>query len=348
MNRPVHGPEPIDPTLRLEQPDRPGRRAVLARGLAALAALGPLATSTASAQAWPARPVRVVVPYPAGGGVDVVARILQEPLARALGQPVTIDNRGGAAGSLGTDHVAKSAPDGYTVLLTLSSHTINPLVLKTPYDVERDFAAVSLVVSLPQLIFAHPKAPFDTLAGLVAHARRHPGRLSYATAGSGSPSHIAGELLKQRTNTFLVHIPYRGGGPAVADVIGGQLEVGILSISAAASHAKAGRVRPLAVTTRQRNPSFPEVPTVAEALGLADYEVDSWIAAFAPRGTPPAVVERLQAEIHRVVKQPEVAARLLQQGAVGVGSTPQALEQVVRSELALWAPVIRFANIQPD
>ncbi len=302
----------------------------------------------ALAQTWPARPVRVVVPYPPGGGVDVVGRILQEPLSRALGQQVNIDNRGGAAGSLGTDHVAKSAADGYTVLLTLSSHTINPLVFKTPYDIERDFASISLVASLPQLIFANDKAPFDSLAGLVAYARRHPGRLSYATAGSGSPSHIAGELLKQRTGTFFVHIPYRGGGPAVADVIGGQLEVGILSISAVAAHAKSGRVRPLAVTTKQRNPSFPDVPTVAEALKLPDYEVDSWIAAFAPRGTPAAVVQRLQADIHRVVQQPEVAARLLAQGAVGVGGTPAALDDVVSSELKQWAGVIQAANIRPD
>jgi len=325
--------------------DSSQRRAALARGVAAL---GLMAAGSASAQAFPARPVRLVVPYPPGGGVDVVARIIVDPLSRALGQPVSIDNRGGAAGSLGSDLVAKSAPDGYTVLLTLSSHTINPLVLKTPYDVERDFASVSLVVSLPQLIFASPKAPFDSLAGMVAYARKNPGRLSYATAGSGSPSHIAGELLKQRTNTFFVHIPYRGGGPAVSDVIGGQLELGILSISAAAAHAKAGRVRPLAVTTKQRNPSFPDVPTVAEALKLPDYEVDSWIAAFAPRGTPAAVVERLQSEIHRVVQLPEVAARLLAQGAVGVGGTPQALDDLVRRELKQWAPVIRFANIKPD
>ncbi len=297
---------------------------------------------------WPTKPLRVVVPYPAGGGVDVVGRILQEPLARALGQTVNIDNRGGAAGALGTDHVAKATPDGYTVLLTLSSHTINPLVFKTPYDVERDFEPVSLVASLPQLVFAHPQAPFDSLAGLVAHARRNPGRLSYATAGSGSPSHLAGEWIKQRTGTFFVHIPYRGGGPAVADVIGGQLEIGILSISAAAAHAKAGRVRPLAVTTRQRNPSFPDVPTVAEALNLPDYEVDSWIAAFAPRGTPAHAVQRLQADIQRVVQDPAVAARLLQQGAVGVGSTPQVLAAVVQRELRQWAPLIQAANIRPD
>lgn len=317
------------------------RRALLAAG--ALMAL-----PQARAQSFPNKPLRLVVPYPPGGGVDVVARILQEPLSRALGHAVNIDNRGGAAGSLGTDQVAKAAPDGHTVLLTLSSHTINPLVFKTPYDVERDFAPVSLVVSLPQLIFANTKAPFETLAGMVAYARKNPGRLSYATAGSGSPSHIAGEWLKQRTGSFFVHIPYRGGGPAVADVMGGQLELGILSISAAAAHAKAGRVRPLAVTTKRRNPSFPDVPTVAEALNLPDYEVDSWIAAFAPRGTPATAVDKLQAEIHRLVQNPDIAARLLAQGAVGVGSSPQALDDVVRRELKQWAPLIQAANIRPD
>lgn len=316
------------------------RRAVLAAG--ALAAGG------VRAQAWPAKPIRLVVPYPPGGGVDVVARIVAEPLARALGQPVAVDNRGGAAGALGSDLVAKSAPDGYTLLLTLSSHTINPLVFKTPYDVVNDFAPISLVVSLPQLIFSNPSAPFDSLASMVAYARKNPGRLSYATAGSGSPSHLAGEWIKQRTGTFFVHIPYRGGGPAVADVIGGQLELGILSISAAAAHAKAGRVRPLAVTTRERSPAFPDVPTVAEALQLPDFEVDSWMAAFAPRGTPPSVVDRVQAEIQRVVQQPEIAARLLQQGAVSVGSSPQALDARVRRELKQWAPIVAAANMRPD
>lgn len=326
--------------MSTEDPCTISRRAALVAGLAT--------TLPAVAQAWPAKSVRLVVPYPPGGGVDVVGRILQEPLSRALGQQVNIDNRGGAAGSLGTDHVAKSAPDGYTVLLTLSSHTINPLVFKTPYDIERDFASISLVASLPQLIFSNSKAPFDSLAGLVSYARKNPGRLSYATAGSGSPSHIAGELLKQRTGTFFVHIPYRGGGPAVADVMGGQVEVGILSISAVASHAKGGRVRPLAVTTKQRNPSFPDVPTVAEALNLPGYEVDSWIGAFAPRNTPAAVVSLLQVGISRVVQQPEVGAQLLAQGAVAVGSTPAALDAVVAGELKLWSEVIRTANIRPD
>lgn len=320
--------------------DRFTRRGLLAAG--AMAAAG------VRAESWPAKPIRLVVPYPPGGGVDVVARILNEPLARALGQPVAIDNRGGAAGALGSDLVAKAAPDGHTLLLTLSSHTINPLVFKTPYDVLADFAPISLVVSLPQLIFANPNAPFDSLAAMVAHAKKHPGKLSYATAGSGSPSHLAGEWIKQRTGTFFVHIPYRGGGPAVADVIGGQLELGILSISAAAAHAKAGRVRPLAVTTKERSPAFPDVPTVAEALKLPDFEVDSWMAAFAPRATPQPVIDRVQAEIRRVVQQPEIAARLLQQGAVGVGGTPQALDALVRRELKQWAPIVTAANMRPD
>ncbi len=234
------------------------------------------------------------------------------------------------------------------LLLALSSHTINPLVQKTPYDVERDFAAVTRVVSLPQLIFASTGAPFTTLAGLVAHARRHPGALSYATAGSGSPSHIAGEWLKQRTDTFFVHIPYRGGGPATLDVIGGVLPIGILSISAVAAQARAGRVRPLAVTTRQRSPAFPDVPTVAEALQLPDYEVDSWIAAFAPRATPVAVVERLNAEIRHVLAEPDVGAKLLEQGAIAAPSTPEQLDAIVRRELRQWQAVITAARIQPD
>jgi tripartite-type tricarboxylate transporter receptor subunit TctC len=313
---------------------------------ALLVALG--APLLAVAQTYPTKPIRFVVPYPPGGGTDVIARIVQEPLSRALGQPIVIDNRGGAGGSLGTEVVARAPADGYTILFTLSSHTINPKVFKVSYDVERDFAPITLVASLPQMIFASPKAPFNTLQEMVAYSKKNVGALSFSSVGNGSPSHIAGEMLKQMTGTFMVHIPYRGGGPAVADVMASQLDVGIVSIPAVAAQAKAGRVKPLAVTTVARSPSFPNVPTVAEALNLKGYEVDSWYAMFAPRDTPTAITRRLQAELAKVVALPEVREKLLLQGAVGVGSSSEQLEAVVKTELAQWGKLVKEQGIKGD
>jgi tripartite-type tricarboxylate transporter receptor subunit TctC len=315
--------------------------------LIALLALG-VAPLLAQADAYPTKPIRLVVPYPPGGGTDVIARIIQEPLSQALGQQVIIENKGGAGGSVGTDIVSKASPDGYTMLFTLSSHTINPSVFKVNYDVERDFEPVTLAASLPQLIFASPKAPFNTLPEMIAYSRKNVGRLSFASVGNGSPSHIAGELLKQGTKTYMVHIPYRGGGPAVQDVMASQLELGIVSIPAAAAQAKAGRVKPLAVTTVERSPSFPDVPTVAEALNLKGYEVDSWYAMFAPRGTPAAITQRLQAEIAKIVKRPDIQEKLLLQGAIGVGSSSAVLQGVVKKELVQWGKLVRERGIQPD
>lgn len=300
------------------------------------------------AQSYPTKPIRFIVPYPPGGGTDVIARIVQEPLSRALGQTIILDNRGGAGGSVGTELAARAPADGYTILFTLSSHTINPKVFKVNYDVEHDFAAVSMVASLPQMIFASPKAPFDTLAEMVAYSKKNVGRLSFSSVGNGSPSHIAGEMLKQMTDIYMVHIPYRGGGPAVTDVMAGQLDVGIVSIPAVAAQAKAGRVKPLAVTTRARSPSFPDVPTVAEALNLKGFEVDSWYAMFAPRDTPVAITRRLQAELAKVVALPDVREKLLLQGAIGVGGTAEQLEAVVKTELVQWGKLIKDRNIKAD
>ena len=315
--------------------------------MAAILGFSALASSVA-AQTYPTKPIRFVVPYPPGGGTDVIARIVQEPLSRALGQPIIIDNRGGAGGSVGTELVSKAPADGYTILFTLSSHTINPKVFKVNYNVERDFSSISMVASLPQMIFASPKAPFNTLPEMITYARANVGRLSFSSVGNGSPSHIAGEMIKQMTGTYMVHIPYRGGGPAVTDVMAGQLDLGIVSIPAVAAQAKAGRVKPLAVTTKTRNPSFPNVPTVAEALNLKDYEVDSWYAMFAPHDTPAAVVQRLQTELAKVVATPEIKEKLLLQGAVGVGGTPAQLDAVVKKELVQWEKLVKDRSITAD
>jgi tripartite-type tricarboxylate transporter receptor subunit TctC len=305
-----------------------------------------LAASAAIAQDWPTKPVRFIVPYPPGGGTDVIARIVQHPLSEALGQPIVIDNRGGAGGAIGTDAVAKSPPDGYTFLFTLSSHTINPLLYKLPYDVENDFASVTIVVSVPQLIAAHPGAPAQTLPDLVAAAKAHPGKLSFALVGNGTPSHIAGELLKLRMGIDLVHVPYKGGAPAVMDTLSGQVPFLFVTAPAAMSHVRSGKLRALAVTTRKRSPAAPDVPTVAEALNIPDFEVDSWYAIFAPSRTPIAIVTRMQKELAHIVHRPEVRQKLMEQGADAVGSSAAELDRLVRQELRKWSEVITAANIK--
>jgi tripartite-type tricarboxylate transporter receptor subunit TctC len=306
-----------------------------------LAALA-IQACAAFAQDYPSRPIRFIVPYPPGGGTDIIARIVQPKLAERLGQPILIENRGGAGGAIGTEAAAKSAPDGYTFLFTLSSHTINPLLYKLNYDIEKDFAPVTLVVSVPQIIAAHPSAP-GTLAQVVLAAKERP--FAYASAGNGTPSHIAAELLRLRTGIELIHVPYKGGGPAVADTVAGQVPLLFITASAAMGQVRGGRLRALAVTTRKRSPAAPDVPTVAEALGLPDYEVDSWFAMFAPAKTPRAIILRMQGEVAGVLAEPDVKQRLLEQAADPVASTPEELGRVVKAELARWAEVIRDAHI---
>ena len=301
-----------------------------------------------SAQEWPNKPIRWVVPYPPGGSVDIVSRLMQNRMSEGLGQPIVIETRGGAGGAVGTAEVARAAPDGYTFLFTLSSHTINPHLYRLNYDVERDFASVSLIVSIPQLLAVNPATPFKSIKDVIAAAKAQPGKLSYASAGNGTPSHIAGELLKLRTGIDLVHVPYKGGGPAVTDTLAGQVPMLFLTAAAVMGHARAGKLRPLAVTTLKRSPGAPEVPTVAEALALPDYEVDSWIAMFAPTKTAPSVIARMQKELARVVQLPEVRTRLIEQTADPVASSPEELDRVVKSELAKWGEVIRSAKIKAD
>jgi tripartite-type tricarboxylate transporter receptor subunit TctC len=304
-------------------------------------------TGSASA-AYPEKPIRVVVPYPPGGGTDVVARIVQERLRQELGQPILIDNRGGAAGSIGTEMVAKADPDGYTVLFTLSSHTINPAIYpKLPFDTEKDFLPVATVASLPQILLANPQFAPNTVKELVALARAKPDSLTYASVGNGSPGHLAGELFKLRTDSRLTHIPYRGGGPAVIDVLGGQVPLLWVSIPAAASHVKQGKLKALAVSTRKRSRAFPDVPTVEEA-GVADFEVDSWYAVFMPAKTPAPIIDKWNAAINAVVRDPDVQEKLLQQGSEAVGGTAAELGRTVAKEMVQWKKLVAEAAIKAD
>jgi tripartite-type tricarboxylate transporter receptor subunit TctC len=305
--------------------------------------------ATSPAWAWPTKPITFIVPYPPGGGTDIVARIVQDALSKQLGEPVIIDNRGGAGGSLGTAIAARATPDGHTMLFTLSSHSINPVIYKKlPFDTEHDFRAVSMVASLPQLFAVNPSTPYKSFAELMAYIKANPGRIDFASVGIGSPSHMAGELLKMRLNYFMVHIPYRGGGPAVMATMAGDVPLLIVSIPAAMSQVRAGRLRPLAVSTRKRTPILPDVPTVAEVTGLKDFEVDSWYAVFAPVKTPDEVVQRMNHEIAEVVRRPEIKAKLLEQGAVAVSSTPEALTATVKREIKEWRAVVDRARIEGE
>lgn len=302
----------------------------------------------AQAGSYPEKPVRFVVPYPPGGGTDVIARIVQAKFQAALGQQIVIENKGGAGGSLGTEQVARSAPDGYTVLFTLSSHTINPAIFpKLSYDTLKDFEPVGLVASLPQILVAHPQFPANTVAEMTALAKAKPGTMAFASVGNGSPGHLAGELHALRIGTPLTHIPYRGGGPAVTDVMGGQVPTLWVSIPAAAQFVKTGKLKALAVSTLKRSAAFPDVPTMQES-GVADFEVDSWYAMFVPAKTPRAVIERLNKALNAVVADPEVRERLLAQGAEGVGGTPERLGQTVAAELPKWAKLAKDAHIKAD
>jgi tripartite-type tricarboxylate transporter receptor subunit TctC len=325
----------------------PQPRSVWALALACvLSFAAPLAAQAQAA--YPDKPIRFVVPYPPGGGTDVVARIVQPRLQALLGQNIVIDNRGGAGGSLGTENVAKAQPDGYTVLFTLSSHTINPAIFpKLPYDTIKDFEPVGLVASLPQLLAAAPNLQVRSVADLVAQAKAAPDKFSFASVGNGSPGHLAGELMVLRTGAKMAHIPYRGGGPAVTDVMGGQVPLIWVSIPAAAAQVKAGKLHALAVSTVKRSPAFPDVPTMQEA-GVPDFEVDSWYAMLVPAKTPRAIIDKLNKALNTVLAEPAVRAQLLDQGADAVGGTPEALGKVIAAEIPKWMKLAKDANIKAD
>jgi tripartite-type tricarboxylate transporter receptor subunit TctC len=307
-----------------------------------------VAGSVAAQSNYPDKAIRFVVPYPPAGATDITARIVGRTIAQNVGQQVLIDNRGGAAGNIGTDIAAKSAPDGYTVLYTLSSHTINPALFpKLPFDVEKDFAPVTLVATIPQILVSHPSLPVANVKELIALAKKKPGALNYASAGTGSPGHLAGELFKLRTGTDLVHVPYKGGGPAVIDLLGGQVPLMFVSIPSVLQYVRAGKLRAFGVSTLKRSGSAKEIPTIAEA-GIPDYDVPSWLGALVPAKTPAAIVTRLHQEFVKALQAPEVKEALFAQGADAVGNTPAEFDALIKSELRKWAKLIKDAGVKPD
>ncbi|WP_395317365.1 tripartite tricarboxylate transporter substrate binding protein [Variovorax sp. UC74_104] len=317
---------------------------ITARFIASLAAAGALfiaAASPAAAQAWPAKPVRVVIGFPPGGIVDTVARQLQPRLQAALGQPVIVDNRGGAGGTLAAAEVAKAAPDGHTLLMVFDSYATYPLVYpKLSFDIARDLQPVTQIVSNPLVLLVNPKVDARDLRSFVSLLKSQPGRLNYASVGPGSSNHLTAEYFKAVSGTFVTHIPYRGGGPAQQDLLGGQVEMMFLSAVLAQPHVKSGRLRALAQTGLQRAVAYPDTPTVAES-GYPGFEVNSWVGLLTPAGTPRPVIDRLQAEVKKIVADPAFAARLQEQGLTGIAGTPEQFAAVLRTEQDKWARLVR-------
>jgi len=310
----------------------------------ALAALGP---SQLLAQAYPTKPVRLVVPFPPGGSTDIVARILAQKLGERIGQPVLVENRGGAGGTIGTDAVAKASPDGYVLgFASTSTHAVAPAVYaKLPYDAVKDFAPISLVAVTPYLLVVNPKVEVKTLKEFVAYVKPRPGKFNYASAGTGSTTHLAMEMLKSSAGLFILHIPYNGNGPAGTAVIAGDVEFLFGSLPALLPHAKSGRVRPIAVGTPKRSPSLPDVPTVAES-GFPGFDASLWLAVMAPAGTPAAVISRLNKEIVAVVRSPDAADALNKAGAEPVTSTPAELASMVRDGVKKYAATVKRAGVK--
>ncbi len=301
----------------------------------------------ALAQTWPAKPVRLVVPYPPGGSTDITARVVAENLRPFLGQPVIIDNRPGAAGNIGADAVAKSAPDGYTLLMATSTHATNPSLYKSlPYDFVRDFSPVSQVAFIPNLLVVNPQMPTRTLAEFIAYVQGPEHKVNYGSAGNGSSQHLSGALFNSMVKGNMSHVPYKGGAPATADLLAGQIQCVFAPLVEVLSHVKAHKLVALGITTRSRSPMLPDVPAVGEAL--PGYEVALWNGVLAPAKTPPEIVNRLHEAIVKVLSEPEVKARLGEQGSEPVGSSPAEFRQFIQAETEKWKTLVKISGARVE
>jgi tripartite-type tricarboxylate transporter receptor subunit TctC len=298
------------------------------------------------AQTFPSRPVTLVVPFPPGGGTDTGGRVIAEQLGRRWGQPVIVENKGGAAGQIGADFVAKSRPDGYTLLLgNIGTQAINPLLYpKLPYDADKAFAPVSLVAELPLAMMVNPTVPAKTAAEFIALAKARPGQMSYSSSGAGGAPHLAAEMFKDQTGAFILHVPYRGGGPAIADLLAGHVQLSFMTVLEASGHIKAGKLRALAVTGDKRVPAFPEVPTLAESVAPG-FNAISWIGLLAPAGTPPEVVEKIAADLRAVLADESVKARFVGLGGVPRATSPQEFARLIDDDKRRYAQIIRSRKI---
>jgi tripartite-type tricarboxylate transporter receptor subunit TctC len=316
---------------------------------ALLAGVLALTVSTAAvAQSWPTKPVRLINPFPPGGGTDTFARPLAARLSQSMGQQFIVENLGGAGGTLGAARAAKEAPDGYVFLIGAVHHTIaETLYTKLPYHLERDFVPITVIATVPNVIVVHPKYAFKNLDELIAFAKKNPGKLNYGSAGNGTTHHLAGELFKQVTGTELTHVPYKGAGPLMQDLIAGQVDLAFDGLGSSAAQIKAGKLRPLAVTTEKRSALLPDVPTAGEA-GVKGYVVTTWYAVWAVKGTPQPIIDRMYQEIAKALQSPEIKLVWDGQGATLGGMPPAEFAALVKQEIARWGKVVKDANIKID
>lgn len=309
-----------------------------------------LLPALAAAQAgFPNRPVTLVVPFPPGGGTDTGARIVAQKLGAKWGQQVVVENKGGAAGVIGVDLVAKAKPDGYTILMgNIGTQAINPsLYKKLPYDPDKAFLPISLVAELPLAMMVNPGVPAKTAKEFIALARSQPGKLSYSSSGAGGAPHLAAEMFKLDTGSFILHVPYRGGGPAISDLLAGHVQLSFMTVLEASGHVKAGKLRALAVTSRTRVPALPEVPTLAESA-VPGFNSISWIGLFAPQGTPPEIVEKISADVRELIADEATKARLIELGAVPLATTPAQFTQMIDADRQRYARIISDRKITVD
>jgi tripartite-type tricarboxylate transporter receptor subunit TctC len=314
----------------------------------AILALACCSAVVASAQDYPSRPVRIVVPFAAGGPADVYARYLAQRLQESMGQPFVVDDRPGGGSVVGTDIVAKSAPDGYTLLLMSNTHTVNESLMPgKPFQLMRDFVAVAPINSSDLVLVVNPSVPASTLPELIALAKAQPGKLNYASSGPGTPYHMAGELFKSMAGLDIVHVPYKESSGARTGVLGGQVEMMFDAVTVMSEHVKAGKVKAIATSGTVRSPVMPNVPTLAEA-GVPGYDAVIWLGLIAPKGTPPAVVSRLNAEVTRITARPEVNADWAKQGAVAMSMTPEAFTKYLNDDVVKWERVVRISGARAD
>jgi tripartite-type tricarboxylate transporter receptor subunit TctC len=310
--------------------------------MAGILALAPL---SAAAQTYPNKPIRFVVPFAPGGGTDIIARVVAQQLNEALGQPVVVDNRGGAGSTLGTDIVAKAPADGYTMLLGNISLAFNAwLYKKLPYNAVKDLAPVTMVAVQPNIVVVHPSVAAKTIKELAELARKQPGKITFASAGAGSGTHLAGEMIKDVFKVDMLHVPYKGTGPALSDLIGGQVQMMVSTFASALPHVKSGKLRSLGVTSLKRSSAAPDIPTLNET-GIPGYDYSTWYALFMPAGTPRAVIDKVSQATRKVLAQNETRQRLDGQGVEALGGTPAELGAYLKSETEKWGKVVRAANI---
>jgi len=306
------------------------------------------AAAQSPAQKFPEKPIRFIVPFPPGGGNDILARLLAPKMAESLGQPVVIDNRAGAGGNIGTDLAAKSPPDGYTIVIASNQVTMNPaLYARLPFDIEKDFAAVALAASVPMVLAVHPSIPANNVRDLIALAKANPGKYNYSTPGAGTPQHIAFEVLNHAAGTRVTHVPYKGTGPAIADLIAGQVQTAFGTMASLDQHVKAGKLRALAVATPKRSQAMPGVPTVAESA-LAGFDVSLWYSILAPAGTPAPILARLSAEVSKALAVPEVRDRLVSQGFEISYLPPEQMNALMKGDIARWGRALREIGLKLD